>query len=203
MKTVAFVAAVVLMMSSGFAEVQRESRYFAEEDFKRWVGEIERFDEIRMSLAHRDAELYEEARTRGVDPEELVARTPPLYSAQLPNASASFIALFEFQPNYRPAGHGCRGLFNLRFMRQGKVVGGLHYAHQRYWAPLTSRSQEAVNGWLADKGFPIVETLKSEHRAPLNQHLRATGSVTPRASSAEPTTVRDARVVPPAPVARP
>jgi hypothetical protein len=157
-----FALGLLICCSLAIAAKPDRSCYSAAE-FDAWVAAIRGFDEIRMSLAHDDAILFEKAEEEREDPEGLVANAKPLFSAHVAEESARFVALAEFQTGVAKTAHGCEGLFNLRFLRGGKVVGDLHYAHGRYWFPLTSKSQAAINHWLQTHGFPIEDTLAREN----------------------------------------
>jgi hypothetical protein len=100
--------------------------------------------------------------------------------SDIPDGDA-VLAMLTFLPNQLILSHGCRGLFNLVFLRKGEEVASLHFAHGKYWAPLTQAAQLKLNEWLTARGFPVARLLRKE----ANQSVQpTTGSVTPRATEA-------------------
>jgi len=155
--------------------------YYSIEDWNSWIEELRGFDEIRMTLAAQVVEVPKYSAKEGLQFEKQLRLDIPYHAAKELKDSASFIHLLEIRPHSPKVSHGCYGLFNLNFYREGTLVGRLHYSHGEYWFPLTQRAQLGINAWLEAHGFAIAEVLKKD-TTEANQALEpTTTSVTPPA----------------------
>lgn len=153
----------------GFVHAEEEEEEFQPEYYTRnewieWREKLRGFDEIRMTLAIKTVSVPVKWDGSEMKYEERWIRDTLLHKQEAIADSESFIALLEFQPDVEKTSHGCYGLFNLFFYRKGERVGRLHYAHSEYWFPITKESQNKLNRWLMERGFPIEEVLKNDKK---------------------------------------
>lgn len=138
---------------------------YVRENWDRRVAEIAQCDEIRMTLAQKSGDEPYKCTKEGVITFRRRIFLDHLLRAMTGvDVAKEIVPLLEFQPNTPDSRHGCYGLFNLWFFKSGKCVGGLHYAHGTFWAPLTRPSQEKLLTWLKQHKFPIEETLSRDRK---------------------------------------
>jgi hypothetical protein len=160
------IVALLAILSPAMAqEEEPQMTYYTREELREWSYKLSGFDEIRMTLAEKWVPYPIGQKKDGSIEftEKRVLDTPLHTQSGIPDPD-SFLALLDFEPRVPKLAHGCFGLFNLAFYRKGARVGGLHYAHGKYWQPLTSKSQEAVTRWLIQHGLPIEETMKLDKK---------------------------------------
>ncbi len=151
---------LLLLVPVAAQEEDLDLPYFSREEFAAWRDTLRNFDEVRMTLAQKIVEQpSEDGSGKFV---RKVVLDEPLHSETGITDSESFLALLEFEEGVVNSVHGCYGLFNLAFHKRGERIGRLHYAHGKYWQPLTQKSQDAISRWLAQRGFPIEETKELE-----------------------------------------
>ncbi|MCM2273589.1 MAG: hypothetical protein NDI75_02150 [Candidatus Didemnitutus sp.] len=143
-------------------EAPFEPEYYTRQEWIAWRERMRSFDEIRMTLATKTVPLPVKWTGSGIKFEMGRVHDILVHKQEKINDPDSFITLLEFQPGLEKMSHGCRGLYDLGFYRKGELVGRLHYAHSRYWHPLTPKSQDELSRWLAARGFPIEEVQKRD-----------------------------------------
>lgn len=149
----------------GIARAEEEpadSEYYSRQEWITWRERMRNFDEVRMTLATKAVSIPKKWTDSGIKFERGRIHDILLHKQENIKDPDSFITLLEFEPGVMKMSHGCLGLYDVLFYRNGELVGRLHYAHSRYWHPLTWKSQEALNRWLAARGFPIEEVQKRE-----------------------------------------
>lgn len=163
-------------------EEEPQVTYYTHAEWREWRDKLRGFDEIRMTLAEKWIPYPTKMKKDGTMEftEKRVLDSPLHTQTGIPD-SDSFLALLEFESRVPKMAHGCFGLFNLTFYRKGERVGGLHYAHGKYWQPLTSKSQEAVTRWLIQHGLPVEETLRLDKKE-ANQTAQTTPGLRPSVS---------------------
>ena len=151
---------------------------YTEADWNLRLERLKGFDEIRMLEAESVREVPKITPEGTLVHQRRVEYDRQVFSLSGLSAGESVIAMLKFQPDLPVLFHGCRGLFTVVFYRKGEEVGSLHFAHGKYWAPLTEDSQHRLNEWLREQGFPVARLLRKEaNKAP----EPTTTAVTPRA----------------------
>lgn len=80
-----------------------------------------------------------------------------------PEDAHLLIALLQYDESSKAAGaHGCRGLFQVEFLRDGEMEFGLGYAHGKFSAPISKEAETAILEYLDSRGFPTKGWVEAE-----------------------------------------
>lgn len=156
-----------MLVSPATTQEEPPLTFYSPEELSEWIEQLRGFDEIRMTLAEKwMPHPIGQKKDGSIEFTEKRMLDTPLHDLSNITDPDSFVRLLAFAPKVPKLAHGCFGLFNLAFYKRGELVGGLHYAHGKYWQPLTVQSQDAVTRWLIQHGFPIEETMKLDKQEP-------------------------------------
>ena len=151
--------------SVGAAQDDFEPTYYTSNEWNEWFSKVRSADEVRMVLTEPERVDVPKKWTKdGIEFESKAKPRQPLHIVKGSDGIRTFVEALEFKPQVEQIAHGCRGLFNLLFYREGVLVAHLHFAHGEYWWPLTKHSQDAINDWLVSHGFPLEAVLKKDAR---------------------------------------
>jgi len=158
---IAILFTLLLVVTQAQDEETKPEVYSAAE-WSEWRDDLSGFDEIVMTLAIKTIQVPTKMVGTEIQFQDQWVLDSLLHQEEAVANAGDFIKLLEFQPNVEKSSHGCYGLYNLYFYKKGVRVGHLHFAHGRYWFPLTEKCQQEVNKWLEKNGFPINETIKND-----------------------------------------
>jgi hypothetical protein len=153
MKTAVIGIAICALLIASAAE--RDAGRYSKAHFDAMYGPLRDFDEVRL--------VRKEVVSTGQRPDApQEIRDMQVTVVKDMKDSNSFFAMLEFDPQVETLTHCCWGLFNVEFYREGARVGALHYAHGRYWGPLTRDSGKKITEWLTSRGIEADVLVKEE-----------------------------------------